>query len=71
MNAAAQLRAIAARAWRAVVWYAREVSGEARYEHYVERFAREHPGDEPLSERAYLRAREEHERLHPNTSCCC
>ena len=44
MNAAAQLRAIAARAWRAVVWYAREVSGEARYEHYVERFAREHPG---------------------------
>lgn len=68
MNAAAQLRAIAARAWRA---YAREVSGEARYEHYVERFAREHPGEEPLSERAYLRAREEHERLHPNTSCCC
>lgn len=51
MNAAAQLRAIAARAWRAVVWYAREVSGEARYEHYVERFAREHPG-EPLSEGA-------------------
>ena len=71
MNAAAQLRAIAARAGRAVVWYAREVSGEARYEHYVERFAREHPGEEPLSERAYLRAREEHERLHPNTSCCC
>ncbi|MCH4835389.1 YbdD/YjiX family protein [Bifidobacterium pseudolongum] len=52
MNAAAQLRAIAARAWRAVVWYAREVSGEARYEHYVERFAREHPGEEPLSEGA-------------------
>ncbi|UNP90825.1 YbdD/YjiX family protein [Bifidobacterium pseudolongum subsp. pseudolongum] len=49
----------------------REVSGEARYEHYVERFTREHPGEEPLSERAYLKAREEHERLHPNTGCCC
>ena len=71
LTASMSSRAETAALWRAVVLYAREVSGGARYEHYGERFAREHPGEGPLSLRAYLRAREEHERLHPNTSCCC
>ena len=60
-----------AKAWRGVVWYAREISGEARYDHYLEHFAAEHPGETPLSEVAYLRKREEYDRTHPNTSCCC
>ena len=57
--------------WRGVVWYAREISGEARYDHYLEHFAAKHPGETPLSEVAYLRKREEYDRTHPNTSCCC
>lgn len=60
-----------ARACRGIVWYLREISGEARYDHYLERFAAEHPGETPMSEVEYLRAREAYDRLHPNTSCCC
>lgn len=60
-----------ARAWRGIVWYLREISGEARYDHYLEHFAAEHPGETPMSEVEYLRAREAYDRLHPNTSCCC
>lgn len=58
-------------AWRGIVWYMREISGEARYDHYLEHFAQEHPGEKPLSETEFLRAREEYDKHHPNTSCCC
>lgn len=58
-------------AWRCIVWYMREISGEARYDHYLEHFAQEHPGEKPLSETEFLRAREEYDKHHPNTSCCC
>ncbi len=51
--------------------YLREISGEARYDHYLEHFAAEHPGETPMSEVEFIRAREEYDRLHPNTSCCC
>ena len=53
------------------VWYVREFSGEAKYDHYLEHFASEHPGETPLTEREYWRMREEYDRKHPNTSCCC
>lgn len=59
------------RAAKGVVWYMREISGEARYDHYLEHFAAEHPGETPLSEKEYLRQREEYDKQHPNTSCCC
>lgn len=58
-------------AWRGIVWSMREISGEARYDHYLEHFAQEHPGEKPLSETEFLRAREEYDKHHPNTSCCC
>lgn len=58
-------------AWRGIVWYMREISGEARYDHYLEHFAQEHPGEKPMSETEFLRAREEYDKHHPNTSCCC
>ena len=57
--------------WHGIVWYLREISGEARYDHYLEHFAAEHPGETPMSEIEFIRAREEYDRLHPNTSCCC
>lgn len=56
---------------RGILWYLREVSGENRYAKYCEHFAREHPEGQPLSEREFIRAREEYDKLHPNTSCCC
>ena len=31
--------------WHGIVWYLREISGEARYDHYLEHFAAEHPGE--------------------------
>lgn len=64
---AGRIRAV----WRGIVWYMREISGEARYDHYLEHFAQEHPGEKPLSETEFLRAREEYDKHHPNTSCCC
>lgn len=53
------------------VWYVREFSEEAKYDHYLEHFASEHPCETPLTEREYWRMREEYDRKHPNTSCCC
>ena len=35
--------------WHGIVWYLREISGEARYDHYLEHFAAEHPGETPMS----------------------
>lgn len=67
MDIARRVRTI----WQGVVWYMREISGEARYEHYLERFAAEHPEGTPMSETEYIRAREEYDKRHPNTSCCC
>ena len=50
--------------WHGIVWYLREISGEARYDHYLEHFAAEHPGETPMSEVEFIRAREEYDRLH-------
>ena len=58
---------IAGRARR--IWQG--ISGEARYDHYLERFGEEHPGETPMSEVEFLRAREEYDKYHPNTGCCC
>ena len=58
------------RVWRAIVWYLREVSGEARYGRYVEHLRAEHPGRATMSVREFNDARDEYERLHP-TGCCC
>ena len=57
-----RLVATLSKAWR---------GGEARYDHYLEHFAAEHPDERPLSEKEFLLAREAYDREHPNTSCCC
>ena len=41
--------------WHGIVWYLREISGEARYDHYLEHFAAEHPGETPMSEVEFIR----------------
>lgn len=57
--------------WHGIVWYLREISGEAKYDHYLEHFAQEHSDETPMSEVEFLRAKEEYDKYHPNTSCCC
>lgn len=66
-----RLTVMLARVWPGVAWYMREINGEARYDHYLEHFAAEHPGERPMSEKEYLLAREDYDRRHPNTGCCC
>ena len=56
--------------WHGIVWYQPEISGEARYDQYLEQIAAAHPGETPMSADEDIRAREEYDRLHPNTSCC-
>lgn len=51
--------------WHGIVWYLREISGEARYDHYLEHFAAEHPGETPMSEVEFIRAREEYDPSPP------
>ena len=66
----ARMADLTRRVWRAIVWYLREESGEARYGRYVEHLRAEHPGRAPMSVREFNDARDEYERLHP-TGCCC
>lgn len=51
-----------------VRWYARQLSGEAKWDEYLERCRRE--GREPMSRRAFERHRDEH-REHGTQGRCC
>lgn len=58
------------RAFTAVRWYLRELTGEAEYDHYVERHRASHP-DEPLqSRREFERCRTDRKDDNPDTRCC-
>lgn len=58
----------AVRAWRGVRWYVREATGEARWDEYVERCARE--GTEPVTRRAWERERADAKEGRPQSRCC-
>jgi uncharacterized short protein YbdD (DUF466 family) len=51
-----------------VRWYLRELSGESRWDAYLERCARE--GMEPMSRRAFERHRDEHRERSTQGRCC-
>jgi uncharacterized short protein YbdD (DUF466 family) len=55
-----------ARVARSVRWYVRELLGDAAYDHYLARHAREHPGHTPLSHRDFYRT-----RRPPTAGGCC
>ena len=57
-----------ARAWRGLRWYVREITGEARWDEYVERCARD--GVAPMSRRDWERHRAD-AREHDARSRCC
>jgi hypothetical protein len=56
------------RAGRGVVWYLKEFTGEARWDDYLERCARD--GVEPMSRRAFERHRADHRETQVEGRCC-
>jgi uncharacterized short protein YbdD (DUF466 family) len=56
------------RAHRGVLWYLKQATGEAKWDEYVERCARE--GTAPMSRRDFERHRAEHKERAPQSRCC-
>jgi uncharacterized short protein YbdD (DUF466 family) len=58
------------RAFEGVRWYLREVSGESRYDRYVEHMRRDHPAQAVMSRREYERQRMRMRDENPRARCC-
>ena len=68
MIKASALRASTLRAGRGIRWYLRQVSGEAKWDEYLERAQRE--AVVPMSRRDFERHRSEHSEKNPRARCC-
>lgn len=62
------MRDLFTRAHEGIVWYLKEVTGEAKWDEYLERCRSE--GREPMSRRDFERHRAEHKERNPQTRCC-
>jgi len=62
--------ALLARAWRGVVWWAKGVTGESKYQAYVEHERRVHPDREPMTERDFWRDEYRRQDANPEGRCC-
>jgi uncharacterized short protein YbdD (DUF466 family) len=62
------MTSVLARAGRGVVWYLRQLSGEAKWDEYVARCAAE--GTEPMTRREFERHRADHQERSPQSRCC-
>ena len=58
------------RALRHVRWYLRELTGEAQYDHYLERHRSRHPEAPTLSRRDFERCRTDRLDANPGQRCC-
>ena len=58
------------RAFEGVRWYLREVSGESRYDRYVEHMRRDHPEQAVMSRREYERRQMQMRDENPRARCC-
>ena len=56
------------RALAGVRWYARQLSGEAKWDEHLARCARE--GTEPMTRRAFERHRDDHRERGTQSRCC-
>jgi len=56
------------RTGRAVRWYVREATGEAKWDQYLERCLAQ--GSEPMSRRDFERHRADHREANPQSRCC-
>jgi Selenoprotein, putative len=55
-------------AGRGILWYLKQATGEAKWDEYVERCARE--GTAPMSRRGFERHRASHKEHNPQSRCC-
>ncbi|GAA3604973.1 YbdD/YjiX family protein [Agrococcus terreus] len=62
--------ALLARAWRAVVWYGKGLTGESRYDAYVVHARAAHPDREPMGRDAYWRDYAKWQDANPQGRCC-
>lgn len=62
------MRDVALRAGRGILWYLKQVTGEAKWDEYLERCGKD--GVEPTSRRDFERHRAEHSEKNPQTRCC-
>ena len=62
------MRAHAIKAVRGIRWYLKQVSGEAKWDEYLERARSE--GVEPMSRRDFERRRSEYKENNPQARCC-
>jgi uncharacterized short protein YbdD (DUF466 family) len=65
---ATALRATALSAGRGIRWYLRQLTGEAKWDEYLERAQREDVV--PMSRRDFERHRSEHSEKNPRARCC-
>jgi uncharacterized short protein YbdD (DUF466 family) len=62
------MRTAALKAGRGIRWYLRQVTGEAKWDEYLERCRDE--GTEPMSRRDFERHRTEHQEKSTRARCC-
>jgi uncharacterized short protein YbdD (DUF466 family) len=62
------MRTNAIKAVRGIRWYLKQVSGEAKWDEYLERARSE--GVEPMSRRDFERHRNEYKENNPQARCC-
>lgn len=62
------MRDMVVRTGRGLRWYLRQVTGEAKWDEYVERCARD--GVVPLTRRDFERHRADHREQHQQSRCC-
>jgi uncharacterized short protein YbdD (DUF466 family) len=62
------MRTHAIKAVRGIRWYLKQVSGEAKWDEYLERARSEDM--EPMSRRDFERHRSEHKENNPQARCC-
>ncbi len=62
------MRTAALRARSGLVWYLKQVSGESRWDEYVDRCRRD--GIVPMTRRDFERHRTDHQESHPQSRCC-
>lgn len=70
---ASPLRALAGavgRAGRGIRWYVTTLMGDTAYATYVAHQRRNHPGEEPLTERQFWRQRMDDQDRNPGARCC-
>ena len=56
------------RAAGGIRWYLRQLTGEAKWDEYLDRCRRQ--GAEPMSRRDFERHRAEHQENNPQARCC-